>query len=479
MKKLLLLGLIFAIPALAQIVVPPNGSASAAKTPPIGTKKSGGNCIDGSCMEFVIKPYCFGTNLRAYAADSQLKPDEDVSMKFNLVSEIDSSKTDELRIEYPARLTFPSEGVRTDCTFKYTNNGDSSPKNILCTNPQSGVVEEKTLMSWKVATNPGTCYAGGGSHGAEYCSYAAIQLSAGDVECLYKFDDQWKIKTSVVSCYYESTLADDSSAIKVFLGANDITSSVKITAHTNKIQLEVSNSLNSLSTNVPVVNGQVELEKNPLVTISYGQGGREIKAIEDSAEFDHSNANTSYTVVVKHPGTEGFCGGFYSPLMLFFDKSLPKFSGVSLFQLHGMKPGQRVNWPEAYAPGYFLVDLKGKKSVESDSQLFGKNGVYNNGFEKLALHDKNKDGKIDKKDKVFSTLKLWNDKNGNGISEASELVALNSKGVESINVKYNSLSPTKFGNRARAKEKSKFTYKSAKGRSVAGDIFDVWLAPIK
>ncbi len=139
MKKLLILGLAFALPALAQIKIAPNGSASAAPKPPIGIKKSGGNCSDGSCLEFIVKPYCFGTNLRAYDASTQMKENEDIKVKFNMVNLADSGKKDEITVQYPAKLTFASDGVRSDCEIV---GGSGATKQIACTDP-------KPLFLWK------------------------------------------------------------------------------------------------------------------------------------------------------------------------------------------------------------------------------------------------------------------------------------------------------------------------------------------
>lgn len=64
--------------------------------------------------------------------------------------------------------------------------------------------------------------------------------------------------------------------------------------------------------------------------------------------------------------------------------------------------------------------------------------IAKNGFESLKEFDSNNDGIIDEKDKEFTNLLLWQDKNG--ISETDELIKLSDK-VKSINLNY-----TKNGN---------------------------------
>lgn len=171
----------------------------------------------------------------------------------------------------------------------------------------------------------------------------------------------------------------------------------------------------------------------------------------------------------------GFCGAYYSPLMLFFDDELPDFTGKSSFPIRENQQGG-VYWPEPHAPGYFLaLDEKNNSQIKDGSQLFGDYGNYENGFANLAAHDLNKDGVIDAKDKVFKKLKLWNDKNGDGISQKSEVKTLKEKGVTSIDLKYIN-ETNKFGDRAEYKQKSFFSFKQ-KGAVKKGVVLDIWFSP--
>ena len=65
------------------------------------------------------------------------------------------------------------------------------------------------------------------------------------------------------------------------------------------------------------------------------------------------------------------------------------------------------------------------------------------------------------------------------MSEKGELVSLSSKKVQSIKLGYSTLNLTKFGTRAQAKGKSKFTFKTKGNKIETADIFDIWLSPLK
>ena len=71
-------------------------------------------------------------------------------------------------------------------------------------------------------------------------------------------------------------------------------------------------------------------------------------------------------------------------------------------------------------------ELFGNKSI-SDSAYSYTNSSLNNGFETLKSYDTNNDGIIDSQDAEFDKLLLWQDKNGNGISETDELIKLSDK----------------------------------------------------
>ena len=496
MKQILfLLTLTLSLEGLAQIATAPDG-ASNISAPPVGSRRVS-RCGRKACFEVKIQPYCFGTNLRAYSSDIQLQPDKDVNIKIKIGGE----NGDNLSVKFPATLTYASDGVRTTCAaVPGQNMSTSGTRNFKCQLPGPSGTSNLTysIADWRGSKNP-ACYATGGSHGQTYCDYAARPLEANltsgshpdtKITCLYSFNASYQLKDEV-SCYFPSMMPDESSNVKLSI-ADQETSVADIKAYSNHISAAIPlTSLAWVNANSELSEGKRVLPKSGVTLQSpevqffqieaSGERNLEKEGYElpdKTVAFDEVNNNMSITILAKFPGAEGFCGGYYSPLMLFFSKNYPKFNGVSLFPLHGVKERSRVNWPEAGAPGYFLARLaKGETEITKASQLFGQDGISDNGFESLKLHDSDKNGIIDSKDKVWSELKLWRDENGNGISEKEEIFPLSHKKVESISLAYRSIQQKQFGNRAKVRESSSFTYKED-GKTKQSEILDVWFTAI-
>lgn len=173
------------------------------------------------------------------------------------------------------------------------------------------------------------------------------------------------------------------------------------------------------------------------------------------------------------PGQTGFCGGYWSPLMIFLDEDRPKFDNLSSFPLN--KIG-KTYWPEAKSKGYFLaLDQNGNQLIDQKEELFGQNEGAENGFEALRKLDTNKDGVIDSKDADFKKLLLWNDANGDGSSDAQELTRA-SKMIKSISLKYVKGHVQPIGRHAEAREFSEVVLQQP-GSAKKAKIIDMWFAP--
>ena len=88
--------------------------------------------------------------------------------------------------------------------------------------------------------------------------------------------------------------------------------------------------------------------------------------------------------------------------------------------------------------GLLVRDLNDNRRIDDGSELFGSNtrlasgALAANGFVALADLDGNSDGVVDASDSAFAVLRIWRDANGNGMTEAGELLTLAQAGISGI-----------------------------------------------
>ncbi|MNJ93274.1 hypothetical protein D3C87_109530 [compost metagenome] len=197
----------------------------------------------------------------------------------------------------------------------------------------------------------------------------------------------------------------------------------------------------------------------------------------------YASENGKYiTIYASFPGENKNCGGYYSPLMLSFDDAVPSLENSTQFLLNkeDRKSGTKLkySWPSFKGETYFLaLDLNKNGKIDGGHELFGDINGYQNGFENLALYDENKDGVIDKNDKVFNQLVLWRDVNGDGISQKKELFKLSDFGVQSISLSF--ANETRYeGKRGKILGPASFDYVNKKNEKKKGKVWDVFLTVV-
>ena len=80
------------------------------------------------------------------------------------------------------------------------------------------------------------------------------------------------------------------------------------------------------------------------------------------------------------------------------------------------------------------VDNNGNGKIDDRSELFG--GDVGEGFAKLGTFDSNDDGLVNADDTDFGLLQVWQDANENGVTDANELVSLESTSIAALNTDY-------------------------------------------
>jgi len=94
----------------------------------------------------------------------------------------------------------------------------------------------------------------------------------------------------------------------------------------------------------------------------------------------------------------------------------------------------------ARGDGLLVRDINGDGIINNGGELFGSGTVLANGskakdgYEAMRALDSNNDGALNSADTAFSQLGVWLDSNGNGRTEAGEVVSLNDLGISSLSL---------------------------------------------
>ncbi|WP_230479391.1 hypothetical protein [Kingella kingae] len=135
----------------------------------------------------------------------------------------------------------------------------------------------------------------------------------------------------------------------------------------------------------------------------------------------------------------------YDPLILNLDgkgiQTLAPSSVSARFDHNADGIATATGWAAA-GNGILALDLNNNGKIDSGKEIFGNHSVLPNGtaaahgYAALAELDSNADGIISALDDAFSSLKVWQDINQDGISQSNELFTLQALGIQSLNLEH-------------------------------------------
>ena len=169
-----------------------------------------------------------------------------------------------------------------------------------------------------------------------------------------------------------------------------------------------------------------------------GEGATEgAAAVEMQMEFQFSfSASMSMEVEVRES----------DPIMLDLDgDGFELTSHLQGAQFDILGAGRAAN--TAFVTGgdaFLALDRNENGVVDSGKELFGDQHGAANGYEELRKLDSNGDGRINNKDEQFDALRLFRD-NGNGRTEAGELISLRDAGIKEIQLDYRNVDESAAG----------------------------------
>ena len=172
------------------------------------------------------------------------------------------------------------------------------------------------------------------------------------------------------------------------------------------------------------------------------------------------------TAPVTQTASKAGAFSYFAPLVLNLVggavSTTPLSSSSVTFDVQGSGSGVKTGWitPDE---GFLVLDKNGNGKIDDGTEMIGS-------FADLAKFDTSGKGVIDASNSIYSQLKVWVDKSGDGVSKTTEIYSLAQLGIASINV--NAATTDNYSNGNIVHAIGSFTF--ADGSK--GQIADAWLA---
>ena len=223
-----------------------------------------------------------------------------------------------------------------------------------------------------------------------------------------------------------------------------------------------------------------------------GAEGKKIFAAMNKIEYpvnpeipDNPNPNLWPPILNPNKEKSGWAGSksIPDPIAIDLDGDGVEFvKNGTYFDYDNNKFAEKVTWL-GKDDGWLARDVNGDGTINDGSELFGdstkkKDGTLaKNGYDALAEFDDNKDGKIDSSDAIYSQLRVWQDANGNGISDSGELKTLAEVGIKQLNLNKTDINGTEQTNGESVRQQGSFVWNSGvigqmNGYVVNRDVID-------
>ena len=145
---------------------------------------------------------------------------------------------------------------------------------------------------------------------------------------------------------------------------------------------------------------------------------------------------------------------------------LPIQDGVN-FDLWAVGHPQAMAWVHP-DDGFLILDRNDNGRVDDGAEFFGNvDGVHKHGFDHLAALDTNGDRAITAADEAFAGLRVWQDRDSDGVSDPGELIRLSKLGVDRIPLDADQSGKVVAGNRV----VYEVTATGDAGQRILGDAF--------